>query len=175
MKIEIKCKFTKKVLFIHNCKYNTIKKTVEKLVKEKAYLSGADLREADLSGADLSGANLSGAYLSGAYLSGAYLSGADLSGADLSGANLSGAYLRGANLSGIKTISISDHYLLSQILLNEAKTINQREWAGLIRISTYWCWQDFINNMSKPCIKWCVNILNQWPEFKEMYEDQIQK
>jgi hypothetical protein len=100
MKIEIKHRHNLSILFSFESEDNTIKKTVEKAVKEKAYLSGADLSGANLSGAYLSGANLSGADLSGADLSGAYLSGADLSGANLSGANLSGAYPSGANLYG---------------------------------------------------------------------------
>ena len=152
MKIEIKYKYSNKLLFSYNCKNNTIIKTITKALKE-----GADLRGANLYGADLNGANLNGA---------------DLNGANLRGANLRYANLNGADLNELKTISISDHYLLSQILLNNAKTIKQRKWAGLIRISLDWCWNDFLKNMSKPCIKWCVSILGQWPEFKEMYEKE---
>ena len=217
MKIEIKYKYSNKLLFSYNCKNNTIIKTITKALKEGADLRGANLYGADLNGANLNGANLNGADLNGANLrgadlngadlryanlryadlNGANLNGADLRGADpryanlryadLNGANLNGANLRGANLRGanlryanlngadlneLKTISISDHYLLSQILLNNAKTIKQRKWAGLIRISLDWCWNDFLKNMSKPCIKWCVSILGQWPEFKEMYEKE---
>jgi len=77
VKIEIKNRFTGKILFEFETENNTILKT---------------LKEAIMRGADLSGADLSGAELSGA----------DLRGADLSGADLSGADLRGADLSGLK-------------------------------------------------------------------------
>ena len=66
MKIQIKSKYSGKVLFEHNCKDNTLTLTVIEACKKEA--------------------DLSWAYLSGADLSGAYLSEADLSGADLSGA-----------------------------------------------------------------------------------------
>jgi len=113
VKIEIKCRFTGKVLFEHSAKDNTVKLTVLAAFEKKVSLSGADLSGADLSGADLSGADLSGAYLSGAYLRSADLSGADLSGAYLSGADLSGAYLRSADLSGAY---LSGAYLRSACL-----------------------------------------------------------
>ena len=142
MKIEIKCKLTQKVLFSHNCEDNTIKKTVERAVKENADLCNADLCNANMYNADLRNA--------------------DLRYADLCN----------ANLDNLKSISVSDHYLLSQILFNNAKTTKQREWAGLIRISIDWCWKDFLRNMSKPCIKWCVSVLSKYPEFAEMYEKE---
>ena len=66
----------------------TVRKTLEKAVREGAHLYGADLY----------GANLSGAHLSGVNLSGAYLRHADLRRADLRRADLSGAHLRRANL-----------------------------------------------------------------------------
>ena len=94
VKIEIKHWITGAVLFELEKEGNTIKKTVEQAVKEKAYLGGADLRGADLGGADLGGADLGGAYLGGAYLRGA----------DLGGAYLGGAYLGGAYLGGAKEI-----------------------------------------------------------------------
>ena len=92
MKIEIKHRFTGKVLF--DGEFATLA-----LAVVAAVAAGADLIGADLIGANLRGANLSGANLSGANLSGADLRGANLSGANLSGANLRGANLRGANLS----------------------------------------------------------------------------
>jgi hypothetical protein len=104
MKIEIKCRFTAKILFAFESENNSLKLTIEKAVESRADLSGANLSGANLSGANLSRANLYGADLYGANLSGANLSGANLSranlyGADLYGANLSGANLYGANLS----------------------------------------------------------------------------
>ena len=91
VKIEIKNRFTGKVIFELKTENNTIKKTLLEAIKFGADLSGADLSGADLSGAYLFRADLSGADLSGADLFGAHLSGAHLSGADLSGAHLSGA------------------------------------------------------------------------------------
>jgi hypothetical protein len=92
MNIEIKCRFTGRVLFSHEVKGNTIKATVEAAVLAGAYLANANL----------AGAYLANAYLANAYLAGAYLANAYLEGANLEGANLAGAYLAGANLEGAK-------------------------------------------------------------------------
>lgn len=59
MKIEIKNRFTMKIIFECESESGSL---------HRADLSGADLSEADLSEADLSGANLSVANLSGADL-----------------------------------------------------------------------------------------------------------
>ena len=100
IKIEIKNRWTGLVLFEYESEDNTIKKTVEEVMKCGANLVGANLRGANLVGADLGGANLGGADLRGADLVGAYLVGANLGGADLRGADLVGAYLGGADLRG---------------------------------------------------------------------------
>ena len=91
IKIEIKNRWTGRVLFEYSSEDNTMTKTVEVAVSRDA-----DLRGADLCGADLCGANLRGANLRGADLCGADLCGADLRDADLRDANLRGANLRGA-------------------------------------------------------------------------------
>jgi len=78
IKIEIKNRFTWKVLFEFETENNTIAKTVI-----EADLRSANLRNADLSNADLSGANLRNANLRNSDLSSADLSSADLSSADL--------------------------------------------------------------------------------------------
>ena len=101
MKIEIKSRYTDKVLFSHEQENNAIRITLELAIKARADLSKADLSGVDLSKADLSRANLSGVDLSGADLSGADLFKADLSKADLSGVDLSGADLSKADLSGV--------------------------------------------------------------------------
>ena len=88
MKIEIKCRFSGKVLFEHAAENNTTRLSVEAAVKAGAYLAGANLAGAYLDGAYLAGANLDGANLAGAYLDGAYLAGANLDGANLDGAKL---------------------------------------------------------------------------------------
>ena len=103
--IEIKCRFTRKVLFSHDADGNSVKLTVEAAVKAgadlaRAYLAGADLAGAYLAGADLAGAYLAGADLAGANLAGADLDDANLAGADLARANLARADLDGANLAG---------------------------------------------------------------------------
>ena len=51
MKIQIKSKYSGKVLFEHNCKDNTLTLTVIEACKKEADLSWADLSGADLSGA----------------------------------------------------------------------------------------------------------------------------
>jgi len=114
-KIEIKNRFTNRVIFTYECENNTMKITVEQAVKNGAslngasldgaslvgaYLDGASLNVACLNGASLNGASLDGASLNGAYLNGAYLNGASLNGASLNGASLDGASLDGASLNG---------------------------------------------------------------------------
>ena len=91
IKIEIKNRWTGKILFEYEKENNTVKDTLIEAVKSGAYLGGAYLRDAYLGGADLGGAYLGGADLGGAYLGGADLGGAYLRGADLGGADLGGA------------------------------------------------------------------------------------
>jgi uncharacterized protein YjbI with pentapeptide repeats len=63
MKIEIKNRYNGNVIYSHECKDNSIKKTVIKACENNASLCGANLRSADLRGADLRGASLYGASL----------------------------------------------------------------------------------------------------------------
>jgi len=115
LKIEIKNRFTGKILFEFETQENTVKKTLIEALKRGAdlrgaylrgeYLSDVDLRGADLSDVDFSGAVLRdadfrGADFRGAVLSGSDFRGADFRGSDLRGAVLSGAYFRGAYFSG---------------------------------------------------------------------------
>ncbi|CUI02647.1 pentapeptide repeat family protein [Janthinobacterium sp. CG23_2] len=110
MAIEIRNRWSGKVIYTHAVEGATMADAAKAARESGADLRDADLRDANLSGADLRHANLSGAYLScadlrhanlrDANLSGADLRHANLSGANLSGANLSGANLSGANLSG---------------------------------------------------------------------------
>ena len=60
VKIEIKNRFTGKILFEFETENNTILKTLKEAIMRGADLRGADLRGADLSGAYLRGADLSG-------------------------------------------------------------------------------------------------------------------
>lgn len=83
-----------------------------------------------------------------ANLSGASLYGADLSGADLSGANLSGADLYKANLSRVNLykakISWQSHSIIAALLKQHArKDADHRATAGLILVSTDWCWEAY--------------------------------
>ena len=68
MKIEIKNRFTGKILFTHDAEGNTIKLTLEAAVSARANLAGANLVGANIAGANLVGANLDGAYLAGEVL-----------------------------------------------------------------------------------------------------------
>jgi uncharacterized protein YjbI with pentapeptide repeats len=96
MQIDIKCRFTGRVLFSHSAEGNTIRATVEAAVSARANLTGANLTGADLTGANLACANLAGANLARANLTGANLACANLAGASLAGANLAYANLAGA-------------------------------------------------------------------------------
>ena len=91
MIIEIKHRFTKKVLFL--CDAENIKEAVVKALEKNTNLSYANLSYANLSNADLRYANLRNADLSNANLSNT-----NLSGAIFSEANLRNADLRNANL-----------------------------------------------------------------------------
>jgi hypothetical protein len=82
-KIEIKSRFTGKILFSYEKENNTIKDTVIKALEDGANLYGANLYGANLDGANLYGANLDGANLDGANLVRANLYGANLYGANL--------------------------------------------------------------------------------------------
>ena len=111
--IEIKNKFTSKILFEYEKENNTIKHTVAEAIKSGADLSKANLWKANLSEADLSGA--------------------DLSKANLSWANLSGADLSKANLSVIK----ADMFYVLLNSLPELKFLKQNIIDGNIDGSTY--------------------------------------
>src|SRR6186713_49028 len=104
LKIEIKSRFTGKILFSYEKENNTIKDTVLKALEDGANLVRANLYGANLDGANLVRANLDGANLYGANLDGANLDGANLDGANLYGANLDGANLDGANLDGANLV-----------------------------------------------------------------------
>ena len=153
MKIEIKNRWTGKVLFEFETENNTVKATLLEGIKQCADLQGADLRGAYLQCADLRGADLRGAYLRGAYLRGADLRGADLQGAYLRGADLRGADLRDADLRGaylrgvkIKTAAVFTGLYLYYIIAYIAETNEHRVKMGCHdRSVTEWD-ADFWNN-----------------------------
>ena len=119
IKIEIKNRWTGKVLFEYSKENNTIRETVLEALKSRANLSDADLIGANLSRANLSCANLSRANLSRANLSRANLSDANLSRADLIRANLIGADLIGADLidADLSRANLSDADLIGANLI----------------------------------------------------------
>lgn len=94
MKIQIKNRYTGKVIFEHDEDKNSMLKTVIEAIKQGAGLSYAYLRYADLRSAYLRYADLSYADLRSADLSSADLRSADLRAAYLRYADLSSAYLR---------------------------------------------------------------------------------
>ena len=100
MIIEIKCRWTAKVLFTGD--YPTIKAAVVVAISTDANLTGANLTGANLTGANLTRADLTDANLTGANLTRADLTDANLTGADLTGANLTGANLTRADLTSIR-------------------------------------------------------------------------
>jgi hypothetical protein len=121
-----------------------------------AYLDGANLRGANLGEANLGEANLRGANLGEANLRGANLGGANLGGANLGEANLRGAYLRGAK------INWQSHTLLGHLLFRATgQDIDKRKIAGLISISTDWCWNKFLS-MDDPMKEWALDTLAKY-------------
>lgn len=116
-----------------------------------AVLFRADLVRADLFRVDLFRADLTGANLTGADLSRADLRGANLTNADLTGADLRYADLRNADLKNI-TVNWQSHQLISEILLRAAgQDPLRRALAGLIRVSTDWCWRVWLGT-GDPCL-----------------------
>ena len=78
-----------------------------------------------------------------------------LSSADLRGADLRGAYLTGAK------INWQSHALISEILRREAgKDLDKRKFAGLICVSTDWCWDKFIPALKSDLLfSWAMDFL----------------
>ena len=119
LKIEIKNRFTGKIIFEFETENNTMAKTIAKYV--------------EISRANLSRANLSDANLSDANLSRADLSRADLSRADLSDADLSDANLSDADLDNIKY----DFFGRMLMLRQEIPALREKVIAGEINGSSY--------------------------------------
>ena len=140
---------------------------------------GIDLRAADLTWADLPWANLTEADLTEANLTWAdlteaNLTGADLTGADLTGANLTRANLTGAHLAGI-VVAWQSHDLLADILRRAAgDSVPRRMLAGLIAISTDWCWGEFLNLDIDPALReWAIAELRQWVRDSDAAPDAL--
>ena len=87
------------------------------------------------------------------------LEGARLEGARLEGAQLEGAWLQGARLQGAK-IDWNSHWLLGELLHRAARDdIAKRKIAGLVTISTDWCWEKFLA-INEPLRGWALGVLN---------------
>ncbi len=87
--------------------------------------------------------------------------GANLQGANLRYAILCGTYLSGANLLGA-ILNWHSHTLLSEILRRSAgDSVERRMLAGLIAVSTDWCWDKFLSleHLEKA---WAINELSKW-------------
>ena len=92
---------------------------------------------------------------------GAYLAGANLHGADLAGAYLARADLAGADLAGAR-LAWDSHALLSHLLLRAAgKDIERRKVAGLVAVSTDWCW-DRLLAVRDPLRDWALDVLGAY-------------
>ena len=77
--------------------------------------------------------------------------------ADLSRANLSGANL-----------SWNSHALIGEILKRAAQNDKGlRSVAGLILVSTDWCWEKLLTELTPEQIAWCKETLRPWWEGKE--------
>ena len=91
------------------------------------------------------------------------LTGADLTRANLTGADLTWANLTWAHLAGI-VVAWQSHALLADILRRAAgDNVPRRMLAGLIAISTDWCWGEFLNLDIDPALReWAIAELRQW-------------
>ena len=180
MRIEILCRYTKKVLY--TAETEDIKTAVEAAVKAGAYLRGAYLagaylrgaylRGAYLRGADLDGAYLVGANLVGAYLRGAYLRGADLDGAYLDGANLDGANLFGAYLAGAKNYKNSHQVFFELVRRLDSKKITPAEWSiiGVLTIHLP-CWHAITKRWGKKILPLFKKVAESG--FDEYYKEYL--
>jgi hypothetical protein len=143
MNIQIKHRISSCVIFEYDAENNSVKLTLEMAVKNKANLWGANLRGANLWEANLRGANLRGA---------------DFGEADFGG----------AVLENIKTPSVNDHFLISELLWRKAETQQQNDFAARIRFELSQCWKYFLMlAKEKDVFEWAKNVLCQWKEFEE--------
>jgi len=124
-------------------------------------LSYSNLRGLNLSGSDLSYSNLIGSVLSGSVLSGSDLSGSNLRYSNLRGSDLSGSDLSGSDLRG-SVLNWRSHALVGEILRRHAgKDPAKRKIAGLVLVSTDWCWQKFLA-IDDPLRDWAISVLRDY-------------
>lgn len=183
---EVRHKYEDTILYRGEAE--NFKKFIERLVRDKKSLCNIKIEGEDLSGINLSGAKLRGSYLYRVNLSNADLTGADLTdvgihnsnltgvdlycadliaavlasvdltGACLAGASFVGAYIQDVILTGAK-LNWSSHQLMSILLLKEAGCdIEKRAIAGIVAVSTDWCWRDFLE-VDYPGKDWALGVL----------------
>lgn len=97
--VELLHNRTRKVIYRHECEYNTVKRTLMKAVAEGVVLDHVDLRGANLEGATLTRMRAHAATLTAAILTGADLSHADLYCSDMKHAQFKNANLQHTDLS----------------------------------------------------------------------------
>jgi uncharacterized protein YjbI with pentapeptide repeats len=172
----------------------SIKETLENAVKQNADLQyanlqyanlqyanlqytnlyNANLQYADLRYANLQYANLRYANLQNANLQNADLYNANLQNADLQYANLYNANLQYANLYNAK-LNFTSHNLLAEILKRAAlDDVKHRKIAGLVLISTDWCWDKFIS-LKDPSMKWALTELAKMIVLEDNHPEILDK
>jgi hypothetical protein len=130
-------RYTNEVLY--SGEHESLKEAVEAAVKTYADLRYADLGYANLGSADLRYADLGYANLGYA----------DLRYADLGYANL-----------GSAKINWQSHALISRILLDAAgNSIGKRKVAGLVLVSTDWCWEEWLSLRRSRHFSWAIDTL----------------
>ena len=163
MQIEIRHRDTGAVIYSGD--HESLKHALIEAASKRAHLGGANLWGANLWGADLGGAYLRGAYLRDAHLGGANLWGADLGGADLGGAD---------GRSRVR-MNWSSHALIADILLRAAgSNVARRSLAGLILISTDWCWTKWLK-LKHPERGWALRTLAPWLHAEDVVDDEVRE
>ncbi len=171
--IEIKCRFSRKVLF--KADGESIKEVLVKAVNHGANLRDANLRDADLYGANLRDAYLYGANLHGADLRDADLYGANLHGANLHGANLYGANLRGAYLYGARGYSQSHDFFFELVRQQKEEVFTEVGWSIIGQLAIHrLCW-DSIKNRFGTKIVHIFEVLAEagFGEYLDFYKKNV--
>ena len=178
IKIQIKNRFTGKIIFEFSKENNTIKDTVEEAVKNKISLDGASLDGALLDGASLNSASLNRASLDNASLYDASLIGASLNNASLNRASLIGASLFGASLYGasLNNASLIGASLIGASLNNaslDKRYISITRIGSSNRMTTY-CFDDDVIwcGCFKGTLQEFENKVNETHKNNELYLKQ---
>ena len=146
---------------LYECEAESLADAVNQAVATGSDLRGSNLRYSNLSYSDLSGSDLSGSDLRYSNLRGSDLRYSNLSGSDLSGSVLIGSVLIGSDLSG-SVLNWRSHALVGEILRRHAgKDPAKRKIAGLVLVSTDWCWQKFLA-IDDPLRDWAISVLRDY-------------